>query len=386
MSKFIYLDSGATSWPKPQKVIDEMMRALTEYGANPGRGAYNMALQASMTVFQARQLLTDFFNGSNSQRMILTANTTDGLNMAIHGLLTAGDHVLYSPLEHNAAWRPLMTMARDNGIDAEMIEPDQYGRISAAQVEKQLKPNTKMVVCAHASNITGTIQPIAEIGEAVRRHDLLFLVDAAQSAGILPIDIEAMKIDLLAAPGHKSLYGPMGTGFLYVGERASHIRPIKQGGTGSRSLESYQPESFPDRLECGTVNLPGVAGLKAAIEYINEQGAEKIMQDLADKTQYLLKGLSQIENVIIYGPPAGEPRTSLVAVNVAGLSSNELALVLDKEYNIAVRAGFHCAPLGHTVMGTLDAGAVRFGLGRATTYEELDFVINAMKEIVAAVE
>ena len=386
MGEFIYLDSGATSWPKPQVVIDEMMRAMTEYGANPGRGAYDMALEASMTVFKTRQLLCDFFNGANSQRVILTSNTTDGLNMALHGLIKAGDHILYSPLEHNAAWRPIMTMARDNGVEAEMITPDEYGRISAEQVEKQIKANTKMVVCAHASNITGTIQPIEEIGAVVRKHDLLFLVDAAQSAGILPIDIKAMNIDLLAAPGHKSLYGPMGTGFLYVGERASDIRPIKQGGTGSRSLESYQPESFPDRLECGTVNLPGVAGLGAAIEYMNEQGAEKIMKDLADKTQYLLKGLSEIAGVTVYGPPAGVERTSLVAVNVEGLSSNELALVLDKEYNIAVRAGFHCAPLGHTIMKTLELGAVRFGIGRATTYEQLDFVINAMQEIVNEVE
>lgn len=381
MGEFIYLDSGATSWPKPQKVINEMLRALTEYGANPGRGAYDMALKASMTVFKARKLLCDFFNGANPQRIILTSNTTEGLNMAIHGLIKKGDHILYSPLEHNAAWRPIMTMVRDDGIEAEMIQPDEYGVISAEQVEKQIKPNTKMVVCAHASNITGTIQPIAEIGTVTRKHNLLFLVDAAQSAGILPIDIKAMNIDLLAAPGHKSLYGPMGTGFLYVSERANDIRPIKQGGTGSRSLESYQPESFPDRLECGTVNLPGVAGLAAAIEYINEQGAEKIMADLADKTQYLLNGLSRICGVTVYGPPPGTARTSLVAVNVENLSSNELALILDKEYNIAVRAGFHCAPLGHTVMNTLKAGAVRFGIGRATTYKQLDFVINAMREI-----
>lgn len=384
MSEFIYMDSGATSWPKPQPVLDEMMRALTEYGANPGRGAYDMALKASMKVFKARQLLTEFFGGDNPQRLIFTANTTDGLNLALHGLLQAGDHVLYSPLEHNAAWRPLMTMAEEQGIDAEMIEPDKDGKISAAAVERQLRPDTKMVVCAHASNITGTIQPIAEIGQAVRNHGALFLVDAAQSAGILPVNIKEMNIDLLAAPGHKSLYGPMGIGILYVGERANAIRPIRQGGTGSHSLESRQPQSFPDRLECGTVNLPGVAGLAAAIEYFNEQGVEKIMTDLADKTQYLLKGLSGISGVVIYGPPAGEPRTSLVAVNVEGLSSNGLALVLDKEYNIAVRAGFHCAPLGHTVMQTLEAGAVRFGLGRATTYDQLDFVIKAMEEIAAA--
>lgn len=216
MNKFIYMDSGATSWPKPQAVIDEMVKAMTEYGANPGRGAYDMALKASTVIFQARQLLTDFFNGTNPQRMIFTSNTTDGINMAVYGLLQAGDHVLYSPLEHNAVWRPIMTMAREKGIEAEMIVPDKNGTITAESVEKQIKPNTKMVICTHASNITGTIQPIAEIGKTVREHDLLFLVDAAQSAGILPVDIQAMNIDLLAAPGHKSLYGPMGTGILYV--------------------------------------------------------------------------------------------------------------------------------------------------------------------------
>lgn len=384
MGEFIYLDSGATSWPKPRPVLDEMMRALTEYGANPGRGAYDMALRASMKVFKARQLLTEFFNGENPQRLIFTANTTDGLNMALHGLLQTGDHVLYSPLEHNAAWRPLMTMAEDEGVIAEMIEPEADGRISAAAVERQLRPDTKMVVCAHAGNITGTVQPIEEIGRLVRSRGALFLVDAAQSAGILPVDIQQMKIDLLAAPGHKSLYGPMGIGILYVGERANDIRPTKQGGTGSHSLESRQPQSFPDRLECGTINLPGVAGLAAAIEYINERGAAEIMRDLAEKTQYLLRGLVDIDGVTVYGPPPGEPRTSLVAVNVEGVSSNELALTLDKEYNIAVRAGFHCAPLGHTVMNTLTAGAVRFGLGRDTTYHQLDFVIRIMAEIAAA--
>lgn len=386
MSKFVYMDSGATSWPKPQAVIDEMTKAMTEYGANPGRGAYAMALKAATVIFQARQVLTEFFNGTNPQRMIFTANTTDGVNMALYGLLEAGDHVLYSPLEHNAVWRPVMTMAREKGIEAEMIVPSENGLITAEDVERQIKPNTKMVVCSHASNITGTIQPIAEIGSVVRKHDLLFLVDAAQSAGILPIDIQAMNIDLLAAPGHKSLYGPMGTGILYVGERAEAIRPVKQGGTGSKSHESVQPSAFPDRLECGTVNLPGVAGLKAAIEYFNEIGVEKTMKELADKTQYLLKGLSEIDRVTVYGPAVGVPRTSLVAVNVDGVSSNQLAFVLDREYGIAVRAGFHCAPLGHKIMGTTEEGAVRFGLGRGTTYEELDYVIKAMREIASEAE
>ncbi len=386
MDKFIYLDSGATSWPKPQAVIDEMTRALTEYGANPGRGAYAMALQAATVVFQARQLLTEFFHGQNPQRLIFTANTTDGINMALYGLLKPGDHVLYSPLEHNAVWRPIMTMAREMGVEAEMVEPGSYGEISAAAVEKQLKPNTKMVVCAHASNITGTVQPVAEIGALCRRHHLLFLVDAAQSAGILPIDIEAMNIDLLAAPGHKSLYGPMGTGILYVGDRAEAIRPVKQGGTGSRSQESVQPSDFPDRLECGTINLPGVAGLKAAIEVFQQQGAETIMRDLADKTQYLLAGLSKIPGVRVYGPPPGVPRTSLVSINIDGISSNQLAFILDREYHIAVRAGFHCAPLGHRIMGTTETGAVRFGLGRGNTYEELDFVLASVAEIAQSAD
>ena len=383
--KFVYMDSGATSWPKPQPVLDAVMAALTVYGANPGRGAYQMAIRASMEIFQTRQLLTDFFHGDAAERLIFTQNTTEGLNMALHGLLQPGDHVLYTPLEHNAAWRPLTTLSAA-GIETECLVGDTYGRVSAQEIEAKIKPNTKMMVCCHASNITGAVQPLAEIGAACRKADILLLVDAAQSAGILPIDIEAMQIDLLAAPGHKSLYGPMGTGFLFVGPRATAIRPLKQGGTGSRSHEGVQPSEFPDRLECGTLNLPGIAGLKAGVEYLIAKDIEKVYSELSAKTAYLHRALADIPGLSVYGPPVGEPRTTVVSVNFAGLSSNEAAFYLDQEYGIAVRAGFHCAPLGHKNMGTMESGAVRFSLGLATSYEDLDYVIKAAKELAAAQE
>jgi cysteine desulfurase/selenocysteine lyase len=378
--KFVYMDSGATSWPKPQPVLDAVQAALTEYGANPGRGAYQMAIRASMEIFQARQLLTEFFHGDDAQRLIFTQNTTEGLNFALHGLLNPGDHILYTPLEHNAAWRPI-TNLESLGIEAECLGGDKYGRVSPEEIKAKLKANTKMMVCCHASNITGAVQPLAAIGKACRESGILLLVDAAQSAGILPIDIEAMNIDLLAAPGHKSLYGPMGTGILFVGERATDIRPLKQGGTGSRSHEGIQPSEFPDRLECGTLNLPGIAGLKAGVRYLMDHGMENVYANLAAKTAYLHQGLLAVPGLTVYGPPAGEERTTVVSVNFDGLSSNEAAFYLDQEYGIAVRAGFHCAPLGHKNMGTTKDGAVRFSLGLATSYEDLDYVIDSARRL-----
>ncbi len=385
MEGFIYMDHGATSWPKPQAVLDAIQQALTVYGANPGRGAYDMALNASRQIYMARQVLTEFFHGENPQRLVFTNNTTQGVNYAVQGLLEPGDHVLYSPLEHNAVWRPIMAL-QEKGIAVEMIVPGKGDVISADDVERQIKENTKMIVCVHASNITGAIQPIGEIGRLARQRDILFLVDAAQSAGILPLDIQEMRIDLLAAPGHKGLYGPMGTGFLYVGQRAEAIKPLMQGGTGSHSLEYQQPQAFPDRLEAGTLNAPGIAGLKAGVEWLQGKGVETVQQELQEKTQYLLKGLCSIEKVMVYGPPVGVPRTSLVTVNIDGLPSAELAFILDKEYGIGVRAGFHCTSLGHKMMGTLSEGAVRFSLGCMTSYDQLDSVVKAVAEIAGNVE
>ena len=380
MKPMIYLDHSATSWPKPQAVLDAMMAAMTSYGANPGRGAYAMALQAAREVYLAREVITTFFHGDHPQRLIFTNNTTQGVNFALKGLLQPGDHLLYSPLEHNAVWRPV-TALQEQGVETEMVPADEQGIIDLAALAARIKPNTKMIACVHASNITGAIQPVAEIGALARAHDLLFLVDAAQSAGILPIDVQAMQIDLLAAPGHKGLYGPMGTGILWVGPRAEHIRPILQGGTGSKSLEPHQPEAFPDRLECGTLNLAGIAGLRAGVEWLQQQGMEQIHHQLMENTQYLLQGLAEIPGLIVYGPPVGVPRTTLVSVNLAGMSSNELAFALDQEYGIAVRAGFHCSPLGHRQMGTLAEGAVRFSLGTATTRADLDAAIQAMQAL-----
>ena len=383
--KFVYMDNAATSFPKPKVVVDKMVHMLTKAGANPGRGAFPMALEAARTVHEARENLTGFFGGSEPSRLIFTNNCTEGLNIALKGCLKKGDHVLYSPLEHNAMWRPLMSMHKAGFIEAEMVPVDEKGNIDISKIEIMLKPNTKMLACVHASNVTGTILPIREIGKIAHRHGLLFLVDAAQSAGFLPINIQDMQIDLLAFPGHKGLYGPLGSGGLYVGERVNEIKPLKQGGTGSKSHD-WQPNLFPDLLESGSLNVPGIAGMSAGVSWLKEQGLANISAHLQKLTQRFLQGISQIKGVVFYGPPVGELRTPVVAVNIAGLSSGEFAFLVDQQYHIGVRGGFHCAPLAHRLMGTAETGAVRFSFGSANTEDEIDYTIQAIKEIAMGVE
>ncbi len=378
----IYLDNGATTWPKPPEVIQAVNDALTIYGANPGRGAYAMALAASRQVFGVRQAIASFIGAEHMERVIFTANTTDGINLALKGILRQGDHVLYSPLEHNALWRPLSTMARDGWVEAERLPATPDGNLDLAAVEAYIRPNTKMICCLHASNVTGTILPIAQLGEIARRHQLLFLVDAAQSAGILPIDIQEMKIDLLAAPGHKSLYGPMGSGFLYVGDRAADdMVPLRQGGTGSQSHSQYQPESYPDRLECGTINLPGVLGLGGGLAYIQRVGRAQIEQKLDELTQCFLKGVTALPGVTYYGPPPGVKRSPVVTINVDGRDGGEVATILDSEYDIAVRAGFHCGPLAHDLSGSGQTGGVRFSFSSFNTMAEVEQALAALDDI-----
>lgn len=384
--KVVYMDNAATSFPKPQVVVDKMVHMLTKAGANPGRGAFPMALEAARTVHEARETLTAFFGGTEPSHLIFTNNCTEGLNIALKGCLKQGDHVLYSPLEHNAMWRPLMAMQEAGIIEAEIVPANANGNIDVYAIEAMLKPNTRMLACVHASNVTGTVLPIAEIGALAQKHNLLFLVDAAQSAGFLPIDVQNMHIDLLAFPGHKGLYGPLGSGGLYVGERITEITPLKQGGTGSKSHEWQQPNLFPDLLESGSLNVPGIAGMSAGVCWLKQQGLNNISTHLQNLTQRFLRGISTINGVIIYGPPVGELRTPVVCVNIEGLSSAEFAFLLDQEYHIAVRGGFHCAPLAHRLMGTTEAGAVRFSFGSANTEAEINYAINAIKEISMGVE
>ncbi|GKU77140.1 aminotransferase class V-fold PLP-dependent enzyme [Paenibacillus sp. L3-i20] len=378
--QFIYLDHAATSWPKPQIVTEAVINAMLNDGANPGRGSHAMAVRASRILFDTRKHLAKLFNIKNPNDIAFTSNTTMSLNMAIKGWLKPGDHVISTMIEHNSVRRPLYCLEQSIGIEVTYIESDEQGNVSVEAIENAIKSNTTLIIVNHSSNLLGTILPVAEIGEAAQRHGVKLLVDAAQSAGIIPVDVQAMGIHMLAFPGHKGLLGPQGTGGLYIAPELE-LEPLLHGGTGSQSETPHQPLVRPDRYEAGTQNTSGLAGLQAGVKFVLNETVEKIQAKEWALAQRLMVGLSEIANVHILGPKIGEPRTGIVAFVVDGVDPSELSFILDQHYNIAVRAGFHCTPLAHTSAGTIETGAVRASVGIFTTQEEVDSLMLAIKEI-----
>lgn len=376
----IYLDNAATSWPKPKSVIDAMVECMEMYGANPGRGSHRMSVQASRILFETRVNLSKLFAIRNPNDISFALNTTAALNLAIRGFVKQGDHVILTSVEHNSVRRPIEYLRRTNKVDITYIAADQQGNVTPKQVEEAIRPNTSLVVVNHSSNLLGTILPVAEIGEICRKHRVKLLVDAAQSAGTLPINVEEMSIDMLAFPGHKGLFGPQGTGGLYV-HPSIDLEPVMLGGTGSQSESIEQPNVRPDKYESGTQNTVGIAGLNAGLIYIQNEGVENIHNKEWLLTQRLLEGLLQIDKVITYGPPPGSNRTAIVAFNVQGIESAKVAYMLDRHYDIAVRAGYHCTPLAHETAGTSEWGAVRASPGYFTTEDEIDALIAAVQDI-----
>jgi cysteine desulfurase family protein len=376
----VYLDNAATSYPKPEAVYRAVDWCLREVGANAGRGGYRLALEADEIVYKARSSLAKLFNVRDASRIVFTANATEALNLAIKGLVGPGDHVVTSSMEHNAVWRCLKTLERDQGVELTVVPCAADGTLAPEAVEKALRPNTRLIVLTHASNVTGTIMPVAEVGKIARRHGIPFLVDAAQTAGVLPIDVERDHIDLLAFTGHKGLLGPFGTGGLYIREGLDP-RPLKEGGTGSQSRLPYQPETPPERYEAGTLNVCGLAGLAAGVEFILNEGVEKIREKEKSLTRHALKALASVPNVEIYGPRDAERQVGVISFNLTGVDGAEVAYVLDEVYGIMVRVGLHCAPLAHETIGTLDRGTVRIGLGYFNTFEELDYLREALVAI-----
>jgi len=375
----IYLDNAATSFPKPECVYEEVYRCMKEYGANPGRSGHKLSLRAGRVIYETRELLCQLFNISNPMRLIFTSNATDSLNLAIKGVLMKGDHVITSSMEHNSVLRPIKALEAI-GVENTIVRCQKDGSISVEDIEKAIKENTKLIVITHASNVVGTLMPIKEIGKMAREKKILFLVDASQTAGLYDIDVEDMNIDLLAFPGHKSLLGPQGTGGLYIRE-GINLRQMKEGGTGSKSESLYQPDLVPDRYESGTANTPGIAGLGAGVKYILEKGIENIRKHEEELTEYFLKGLKTIDNVIIYGPQDHKKQGPVVSINIGDYDSSEISYILDKEYDIAVRSGLHCAPLAHETLGTLERGAIRFSFGCFNTKEEIDRTLEAIEKI-----
>lgn len=377
----IYLDNAATSWPKPPEVKEAMVECLDEYGANPGRGGHKMSVQASRILFETRVNLSKLFHIKNPNDISFSLNTTAALNQAIKGFVKPGDHVIMTSVEHNSVRRPLEYLRQTAGVQVTYLEGDREGKITPSQVEEAIQPHTTLVAVNHSSNLLGTILPVAEIGEICRRRGVKLLVDAAQTAGTIPIHVEEMSIDMLAFPGHKGLLGPQGTGGLYV-HPSIELEPILHGGTGSQSEAVGQPDVRPDRYESGTQNTVGLAGLNAALKFIQNEGIEKIHNREWMLTQRLMEGMMKIDGVRMFGPPLGEDKTAIVSFIIEGMDSSEVAFILDQHYDIAVRAGYHCAPLAHQTAGTLEHGAVRVSPGYYTTEDDIDALLAGVAEIV----
>ncbi len=374
----LYLDNAATSWPKPETVYQEVEKAL-RMGGNPGRGVNTTSLSASRILFEARRELADFFNAPKPERIIFTQNATEGINLILKGYLSSGDHVLISSVEHNAVVRPLETL-KEQGIDYSLIPCDETGLIDIALMKKLIKQNTKLIVLTHASNVLGTIQPVQEMGAIANKHGIYFMVDASQTAGILPIDVQNMKIDFLAFTGHKGLMGPQGTGGVYIRE-GLQVKSLIQGGTGHHSASLTQPVVLPEGLESGTRNLPGIAGLLAGVRYCRTHRAEMRAHELK-LIDRLISYLKQKPKVSYYGPRKAEDRVGLIAFNIEGFSADTVGTLLDRTYGIISRTGLHCSPLAHRVAKTIETGSLRISVGPFTTEDDIESLIQALDSII----
>lgn len=372
----IYFDNAATSWPKPESVKKAVSEAF-DYAANPGRGSHKLAMKSAREVFQVREKIRDFIHAESTRNISFTKNCTEGLNIAIFGSLQAGDHVITTVYEHNSVLRPLFAM-KERGIELDVIDCA-FEDINQ-EILKRIRPETRMVAVSHIDNLVGRVKDIESIGNSLSK-DILFLVDAAQSIGHREIDVEKCKIDLLAAPGHKGLLGPMGTGFLYIRDEQS-VMPFMVGGTGSRSQSLVQPDFAPDKFEAGTENLHGIVGLGAGIDWINETGIEKIEEQMNSLAREFYRQVKEIPEIEIYGIDSEEDITSIVSINVKGRDSAEIAMLLDDAAGIAVRSQLHCAPLSHTHFNTLETGMVRFSFGYFNTLEEVNKSVEVLKNII----
>jgi cysteine desulfurase family protein len=379
----IYLDNGATSWPKPDCVYDAVDAWQRESGVAVGRGATRRGMQLQQIVDRCRRRAARLLNAEAPERVVFTFNATDGLNLALHGSLAAGDHVVTSVMEHNSVLRPLRDLQDRLGVTVSYVDADADGLVDPDDMLRAMTPRTRLVALLHASNVTGTIQPTEHVGRAAREAGALFLVDAAQSAGQLPIDVRRMQADLLACSGHKGLLGPLGTGLLYVRPGIEdRLRSVRQGGTGSLSEMDAQPGQLPDKYESGNHNAPGLVGLDAGMGWLLEQGLETIRTQEARLTGTLREGLEEVPGVTLYGPPSATDRTGVVSFNVDGLEPQDTAAILDENFGIEVRAGLHCAPWAHQAIGTFHSGGtVRMSVGPFTTEQEIDSAVAAVCEL-----
>lgn len=377
----VYLDNAATSFPKPDGVITAMRNYFEHIGANSGRSAYQQAQEASRIVFETRERVAQLIGARDSSRIVFTSNATEGLNTAILGILEEGDEVITTSLEHNSVMRPLRYVEQTRAVGVRVVPCSEKGELDPEDVKKKIGLNTKLIVMMSASNVVGTLLPVSEVSKIAREHGVPLLIDAAQTAGCVPMDVTRDSFDMVAFSGHKGLLGPQGTGCLYIGEGIGP-RPLRYGGTGSHSEFEFQPEFLPDRYESGTLNTIGIAGLGAAVTYLLEKGVDTVREEEQRFVDILLSTLSQMGNVTVYGTQDSVSRIGVVSININGKSPSEVGYELDSRYDIAVRVGLHCSPAAHRTIGTFPGGTVRISIGPFITDEDMDTLCGAIEEIV----
>ena len=382
MDNLIYLDNGATSYPKPEEVYKFMDSFYRSFGVNPGRSGYDLCMETGALVDNTRKMLADFFNGSDPDRLCFSYNSTDALNLIIFGMLKKGEHAITTTLEHNSVLRPLYHQNKFNGVEVDYIPFDTNGFVDPDDIKQKIKANTRLVIVNHASNVIGTLQPVEAIGRICRERGVPFAIDASQSAGKVPIDIEQLHIDIVAFTGHKSLLGPTGIGGLYV-RQGIEIRHTRAGGTGVRSAVRTHLDEYPYRLEYGTGNVLGIAGLHAGLKWIQEKGIDNIHNHEMKLTRMLRDGLSEMDGVSLYCQDDLADHIGVISFNVDGMEALNTGTLLDGDYNIACRTGLHCAPLVHEQLGTAQiGGSVRIGIGPFNTEDHIKTAIEAIGEIV----
>jgi cysteine desulfurase/selenocysteine lyase len=377
---FIYLDNAATSYPKPGIVLEKMVETYAEIGVSPGRGSYDRAVEAEGIVQETREKIARFFGASDPDRVIFTLNATDALNIAIQGLVEPGDHVVSTRLEHNSVLRPLHHLREQNIITYDLVSFDKDGFVDPRELGRQIRPETRLVVISHASNVLGTVQPVGDVGRVCAEHDVKLVVDVTQSAGLIPVDMTAWQAAAIAFTGHKSLLGPTGTGGLAVAPGID-IRPTRFGGTGIESKSPVHTQSYPHRLEAGTLNLLGIIGLSAGMDYLHAEGIETIYRREMTLLKRLRDGFLEVGGIELYGTEQLEEHVGLITVTVDGVDPEDVAAILDADFDIAVRAGLHCAPLVHETLGTMPRGGVRFSLGPFNTRKDMDGAVSAMAAV-----
>lgn len=378
----IYLDNASTTFPKPESVPRSIYNFLTNIGGNPGRSNHDNALQTNRILVESREAVAQFFNYKSIENVIFTSNITTSLNILINSSLSLGDHVITSSMEHNSVLRPLFNLKNQGLIELDIVYANKFGFISTEELKNTIKPNTKMIVINHASNVIGSIQPIKEIGDICKRNNIFFVLDTAQSAGVLDIDFTKLNLSALAFTGHKSLFGPQGIGGFIIDDNLNKsCNPYILGGTGSLSHSLTQPDFLPDKFESGTLNMPGIVGLMEGIKFIQNEGINTIYSKNNFLRNYFIEEIKNINGVILYDDKYNNNYTSCISLNITDMDTAELSFILDSDFGIKNRSGLHCAPLAHKTIGSFPSGTVRLSLSYFNTKEDIDYTISAINKI-----